>query len=278
MKKTFTLNNGVEIPAIGYGTWQTRDGEGAVEAVEAAIKAGYRHIDSAACYHNEKSVGEAIKNSGVDRSELFITTKVWNPDRGYENTKKAFEASMEKLGLDYLDLYLIHWPANAKQFDNWDEINLETWRAMTELYKEGKIRAIGVSNFLEHHLASLMQTEVKPMVNQIKYHPGLRQEALVEYCRKNNIVVEAWSPLGSGKLMSDAALQEIAGHYGKNAGQLCIAYALQNDVLPLPKSTNPERIVTNLDVDFVISEEDMAVLNAMPELTGNVPNPDEVDF
>lgn len=282
MKKlndSFILSNGVKIPCIGFGTWQTPDGEVAINSVENALVAGYKHIDTAAVYRNEASVGEGIIRSGVDRKDIFVTSKVWNKCRGYETTLAAFEKTLADLKLDYLDLYLIHWPANAKQFDNWDEINLETWRAMTELYKAKKIKAIGVSNFLPHHLESLVKTEVVPMVNQIEYHPGFMQNETVKYCNDHGILVEAWSPLGTGRMLNNPLLMEIAGRYGVSVAQLCIRWCLQNNTLPLPKSVTPSRIIENTKVfDFEISEADMKLINAMEYCGGSGHNPDTVDF
>lgn len=279
LNSTYRLRNGVKIPVLGYGTWQTPDGDTAVMAVSEALGDGYRHIDAAATYGNEESVGEGIKKSGVPREEIFVTSKVWNKDRGYEQTKKAFYKSLEDLGLDYLDLYLIHWPANAQQFEDWDQINLDTWRAMTELYKEGKVRAIGVANFLPHHLKSLMQTEVAPMVNQIEYHPGQMQEDVVAYCRDNDILVEAYSPLGTGRVLDNAELKEIADRYGKSVAQLCLRWELQNGVLPLPKSVTPSRIKENTEIfDFEISDADMKKIDALPYIGGSGLNPDTVTF
>lgn len=224
-------------------------------------------------------VGKGIKASQAERSSLFITSKVWNPDRGYENTMAAFEKTMIDLNLDYLDLYLIHWPASSSQFENWEEINLETWRAMTELYKAGRIKAIGVSNFLPHHLRMLMETEVQPMVNQIEFHPGQMQEETVSYCKDHNIIVEAWSPLGTGRMLSNEMLKSIAAKYGKSAAQLCIRWCLQNGILPLPKSVTPSRIIENADVfDFEITNEDMEAINGMEYCGGSGLHPDKVDF
>lgn len=276
----FRLNNDIEIPSIGFGTWQTPDGETAVLAVKTALENGYRHIDAAAIYKNEVSVGLGIKESGIKREELFITSKVWNTERGYEKTKLAVEKTLEDLDLDYLDLYLIHWPANKKQFSNWKEINQETWKAMEELYKSGKIKAIGVSNFLPHHLEALLETaEIKPMVNQIEYHPGLIQKETVEFCKKHDILIEAWSPLGTGRLLGNSDLKFIAKKYNKSVAQLCIKWVLQNGILPLPKSVTPSRILENKDVfDFEISKEDMNRINEMENVGGSGLNPDEVDF
>lgn len=282
MKKltdTFELNNGYKIPCVGFGTWQTPDGETAVNSVKAAILAGYRHIDTAACYGNEQSVGQGIIEAGVPREELFITSKVWNTERGYEKTLAAFEKTLADLQTDYLDLYLIHWPASVNQFENWEELNVGTWKAMTELYKAGKIKSIGVSNFMEHHLEALMKTEVKPMVNQIEYHPGQMQEEVVKYCQGNDILVEAWSPLGTGRILNNETLKEIAAKYNKSVAQICIKWVLQNGLLPLPKSVTPSRIEENTKVfDFVISDEDMKTIDAMEYCGGSGWHPDEVDF
>lgn len=279
MNDSFILSNGYKIPCVGFGTWQTPDGDTAVSSVKAALNSGYKHIDTAAVYGNEKSVGTGIAESKVSREDLFVTSKVWNKDRGYDKTIAAFNKTLSDLGLDYLDLYLIHWPANSKQFTNWDELNLETWRAMTHLYKEGKIRSIGVSNFLPHHLKSLMKTEIPPMVNQIEFHPGQMQNETVDYCKKHNMLVEAWSPLGTGRMLSNETLKEISAKYNKSVAQLCIRWCLQNEVLPLPKSVTPSRIKENTEIfDFVISDEDMSTINSMEYCGGSGMNPDEVKF
>ncbi|MCD8043934.1 MAG: aldo/keto reductase [Tannerellaceae bacterium] len=275
--KEYNLSNGIVIPGIGFGTWQIPEGAEVRESVKQAIEYGYRHIDTAAIYGNEKGVGEGIAQSDVPREELFVTTKVWNTDRGYDKTLRAFDASLEKLGLNYVDLYLIHWPARGEEGK---EINLQTWEAMQTIYREGRAKAIGVSNFLKHHLQHLIDnSEIVPMVDQIEYHPGYRQEETVRFCRENNILVEAWSPLGSGKMLQNETLKEIASHYNKSVAQLCIRWCLQNETLPLPKSVNRERIRQNLDVfDFVIADNDMQQINELSYIGGSGLHPDKVTF
>lgn len=277
---TIKLANGVHIPCLGFGTWQTPSGETAKRAVMAALSAGYRHIDAAAVYGNERGVGAGIAAAGVPREELFVTSKVWNESRGYEATKVVFAKTLADLDLDYLDLYLIHWPANQKQFaDDAERINRETWRAMCELYHEGKIRAIGVSNFLPHHLEQLLDGEVTPMVNQIEFHPGCLQADTVSYCRNHGILVEAWSPLGSGRVLTDERLAAIAAHYGVSVAQLCVRWCLEKGVVPLPKSVTETRIRQNADVfGFEISEVDMGAIDALSDFGGSGLDPDEVDF
>ena len=279
--KDYLLNNGVAIPALGFGTWKARKGEEAYRAVLAALEAGYRHIDTAAIYQNEESVGRAIKDSGIPREELFVTTKLWNDSHGYEAAKLALATSLDKLGLDYVDLYLIHWPNPKPLRDNlWQKANSEAWRAMEELYEAGKIRAIGVSNFLEHHLEELLKTaKIVPAVNQIRLAPGVYQEGIVNYCRQRNILLEAWGPFGQGELFSRPELRDMAASYGKGPAQLALAWSLQEGFLPLPKSVTPSRIAGNLDCfDLFLSSEDMERLKNLSGLTGAAPNPDTMDF
>jgi diketogulonate reductase-like aldo/keto reductase len=280
MKKHFKLNNEVEVPEIGFGTWQIADGDAVVNAVKSAINVGYRHIDAAAVYNNEKGVGIGIKESGIERKELFVTSKLWNTQRGYESTLNAFDKTLKDLHLDYLDLYLIHWPATAHHFDNWQQINSDTWRAMEKLYKDGKVRAIGVSNFMVHHLEPLLaNAKIKPAVNQIEFHPGYMQEECVKFCKKNNILVEGWSPLGRGIVLGHELLKEIAGKYNKSVAQLCIRWALQHGVLPLPKSSTVSRIKENFEVfDFEIAASDMDLINKMGSAGESGLYPDKVDF
>lgn len=277
---TYTLNNGVKIPVIGFGTWQTPSGEVAKKSVLAALNAGYRHIDTAAAYGNEESVGEGIKVSGVNRHDLFVTTKLWNADHGYAKTKKAIDTSLEKLGLDYLDLYLIHWPNPAAMRDHWAELNAESWQAMEEAVKAGKIRAIGVSNFRQKHLDELLKTaEIKPAVNQNYLNPSDMQEDLVKYNEKLGILNEAYSPLGTGGLLGNETVDEIAKHYDKSAAQILIRWSLQHKFLPLPKSVHPKYIAANAEVfDFEISPEDMKTLDGLHGAAKVANDPDTVTF
>jgi diketogulonate reductase-like aldo/keto reductase len=271
----------VEIPCIGFGTWQTPDGEIAIKAVKNAIEAGYKHIDTAAVYGNEKSIGIAVKsNTIVSRENLFITSKLWNSKQGYENTLSAFNKTLKDLQLQYLDLYLIHWPIAKGHEKDWQKAILETWKAFEKLYREGKIRAIGISNFLPHHLNPLIiYTEIQPMVNQIELHPGQNQSETVLFCQKHNILLEAWGPLGTGKMLSNPILKEIADKYNKNVAQLCIRWSLQNNFLPLPKSVTPNRINENTNVfDFEITREDMDIINTLPYFGGSGLNPDITYF
>ena len=277
---TFKLNNGVEMPWVGYGTYKTPVEE-TESVVSEALEIGYRHIDTAAFYQNEKGVGQAVRKSGISREEIFVTSKVWNSNRGYEKTKKAFEDTMRELDMDYLDLYLIHWPANRKQYgDKAKSINAETWRAMEELYMEGRIKAIGLSNFLPHHIDELLETaKIKPMVNQIELHPGWLQPEVVEYCHRNDIVVEAWSPLGRNTILNNETLLDIANKYGKSVAQICLRWVLQHNVVPLPKSVTPSRIKMNTEIfDFILDEKDMRVIDSLRDIGGRCAQPDEEIF
>ena len=260
------LNNGVMIPCVGYGTFKT-PADVAEQAVADAIEVGYRLIDTAAVYGNEEAVGKGIRDSGIDRHRLFVTSKLWNTERGYESTKKALDETLQKMQLDYLDLYLIHWPANQKQFgDRAAEINAETWRAMENAYHEGKIRALGLSNFMPHHVIDLMKTaKVAPAVDQIEVHPGWPHAQEIKYLQAHNILVEAWGPLGGqgAKVLTNPTMEKLAKKYGKTTAQISLRWILQQGVLPLPKSVHPDRMVENTKLfDFELSDEDMKTIRS----------------
>ena len=270
------LNNGVEMPWFGLGVFKVEDGPELVEAVKSAIKAGYRSIDTAAIYGNEKAVGEGIragiKEAGISREDLFITSKVWNSDQGYETTLAAYEESLKKLELDYLDLYLVHWPVEGKYKD--------TWRALETLYKEKRVRAIGVSNFQIHHLQDVIKdAEIKPMINQVEYHPRLTQKELQAFCKEQGIQMEAWSPLMQGQLLDNETLQEIAEKHAKTTAQVILRWDLQNGVITIPKSTKEHRIIANADVfNFELTKEDMEKIDALNQDHRVGPDPDNFDF
>lgn len=268
---TTTLHNGVKMPWFGLGVFKVEEGSEVIESVKAAIKNGYRSIDTAAIYQNEEGVGQGIKESGVAREELFITTKVWNSEQGYDTAIQAFETSLSKLGLDYLDLYLIHWPGlDSSKFK-------DTWKALEKLYKDGRVRAIGVSNFHVHHLQDLIKdAEVKPMVNQVEFHPNLTQRELLAYCQREGIQLEAWSPLKQGQLLSDPTINEIAEKHQKSPAQIILRWDLQNKVVTIPKSIKEHRIIENADVfDFELSADDMERISGLNKDERVGPNPDE---
>ena len=266
-----TLRNGIRIPNIGFGT-SLIEGEECVNNIKLALQVGYRHIDTASVYKNEIYIGKAIKESNISREDIFITSKVWKDSMGYENTIKSFEHSLQNLGLNYIDLFLIHWPKN-----NDEKLNIETWEALEELYKQKKVRAIGVSNFLKHHLENILSNcKIIPMINQLEFHPGLRREETIQFCKENNIVVEAWAPLGKGKMLENKDLIEISNKYNKSVAQICIKWCLQNGVVPLPKSTNWNRMIENKSVfDFTITEKDMKFINGLEFFAGSTMNPNE---
>lgn len=274
IESTVTLNNGVEMPRVGLGTWQIRDGRPVRRAIEWALEAGYRLIDTAAMYGNERGVGQAVKQSGIPREEIFVTTKLWNNDHGYEPALQAFDESMRKLGLDYVDLYLIHWPVSG--------LRAETWRALEKIYEEGRARAIGVSNYTIRHLEDLLggtdtvpatnhssssgRSLTVPAVNQVEFHPWLYQKELLDYCVEHDIRLEAYSPLTKGRRLDNPALREIAESYGKSTAQILIRWALQHDIVVIPKSDDKQHIRDNADIfDFEISERDMCRLDDLDE-------------
>lgn len=272
IKSTVTLNNGVEIPQLGLGVFLSKEGAEVENAVKYALEAGYRHIDTAAIYHNETGVGKAVAASGVARTDIFITSKVWNSDQGYQSTFKAFEASLERLGADYLDLYLIHWPKG--------DLSVETWKAMEELHQSGKIRAIGVSNFLEHHLKDFLpHCKIMPAVNQVEFHPYLQQPSLQKFCNGKNIRLEAWSPIMKGQVTEIPLLKELAAKYGKTPVQITIRWELQKGIVTIPKSVKKERIVSNADVlDFEISAYDMEQIDRLDKHYRTGADPDNFNF
>jgi diketogulonate reductase-like aldo/keto reductase len=267
-----TLHGSVPIPLLGFGVFLSKPGTETEQAVATALEVGYRHIDTAAIYRNERDVGKAIVSSGVDRSELFVTTKVWNTDQGYESTLAALDASLGRLGLDHVDLYLVHWPK--------PEHTRATWQAMEELQQAGKARAIGVSNFLPHHLHQLLEhATVTPSINQIEFHPHLQSPEVVDHCARHGIVVEAWSPLKRGRLGDDPGLGPIAETHGVTIAQVVLRWMLQRGIVTIPKSVTPSRIAENFDLyGFELGEAEMATIDAMDRGERIGPHPDEIDF
>lgn len=272
IKGTVTLNNNVKMPYFGLGVFKASDGREVIEAIQAALSTGYRLIDTASLYGNEKGVGQAVRQSGLPREEVFVTTKVWNNDQEYDPTLRAFDASVRRLGLDVVDLYLVHWPVKGKY--------RETWRALETLYHEGRVRAIGVSNFLQHHLEDLLSTaNVVPAVNQIEFHPELVQQSLLDYCRRAGIRVEAWAPLMQGRVFELPLLQKLAEKYGKTVPQVVLRWNLQKGVITIPKSTNAARIAQNADIfDFEIEAGDVNRIDALDRHRRVGADPDNFHF
>ncbi|WP_043932742.1 aldo/keto reductase [Bacillus sp. EB01] len=273
---TVALHNGVEMPWFGLGVFKVKEGQEVIHSVKAAIRNGYRSIDTAAVYKNEEGVGqalrEALEENGLKREDIFVTSKVWNADQGYETTLEAYEASLHRLGIEYLDLYLIHWPVKGQY--------KETWRALETLYKEGKVRAIGVSNFHVHHLKDILEdAEIKPMVNQVEFHPHLAQVELREFCKEQGIQFEAWSPLAQGQLLDNETLKEIAEKYNKSVAQVILRWDLQHGVITIPKSIKETRIIENASIfDFELSSEDMAKIDALNKNQRVGSDPDNFNF
>ena len=277
---TYTLSNGVHIPCVGFGTWQSKDGPEARDSVAEALRAGYRHIDTAQGYGNEESVGQAIKESGLKREDIFITSKLTNSVRGYNETLSAFHESLRKLGTDYMDLFLIHWPRPINFRDDWEAQNAQSWRAMEDLYREGKVRAIGISNFHPHHIEALLKTAtVAPMVNQIRLAPGDTQDEVVSFSREKGMLLEAYSPLGVGKVFEVPQMKDLARKYGKSIAQIAIRWSLQRGYLPLPKSVTAERIRENTQIfDFNLDDEDVELIAGLKGCVGYSSDPDSITW
>lgn len=269
---TTKLSNGVAMPWLGLGVWKMEDGAAVAEVVKAAVRQGYRSIDTAAIYQNETGVGQGIRECGIPREELFITTKVWNGDQGYDSTLAAYDESLRKLGLDYVDLYLVHWPVKGKY--------RETWKALVQLYKEGRVRAIGVSNFHAHHLQDVIDdTGVVPMVNQVEFHPQLSQKPLLAFCKERGIQMEAWSPLAQGRLTDHPVLNAIGAKYGKSASQIILRWDLQNGVVTIPKTVREERLKENASVfDFALNPDEMAAIDGLNQNLRVGSDPDNFNF
>lgn len=266
----FLLSNGLSIPAVGFGTYKTGD------VLSNAIAQGYRHFDTASFYGTEATLGQAVAESDIPREDFFLTSKLWKTEMGYDAALRAFDATLERLGTDYLDLYLIHWPRPDLELEDWAKLDRETWRALERLYESGLVRAIGVSNFLPHHLEPLLASaNVAPMVDQLEFHPGYTQEEAVAFCQNHNILVEAWSPLGRNRLAGNDMLTRLAAEHGVSPPQICLRFALQRGVLPLPKSSSPERMAENLDLfSFSLTEEEMEALSTMPQTGWSGEHPD----
>ncbi len=278
MEKTeFTLSNGVTVPAGVFGTYKAADGKSA-DVIGMAIEAGYRCFDTASFYGTEGYLAEAVERSGIPREEFFITSKLWKDEMGYENAKEAFHRSLERLKTDYLDMYLIHWPLPDPECRDWKELDVETWRALEELYREGKVRAIGLSNFLPHHIENILaHCTVAPMADQLEYHPGYSQEAAVRYCQDHGILVQAWSPLGRTRVLEDPMILSLAEKYGVSPAKICLGFALQRGVQPLPKASSQERMRENLDLcSFEMEQEDIWRLATMPQTGWSGEHPDRV--
>ncbi|MBM6803835.1 aldo/keto reductase [Mediterraneibacter glycyrrhizinilyticus] len=271
----YVLNNGVEIPAVAFGTYKAADGKSA-DVIRAAIGAGYRYFDTASFYGTETYLAEAIRESGIPRREFFIASKLWKDEMGYENVKSAFERTLNNLRTDYLDLYLIHWPLPEPGYKEWRQLDKETWRAMEELYEAGKIRAIGLSNFLPHHIENILKDcRVRPAVDQIEYHPGYSQEAVVNYCRERGILVQAWSPIGRSRVLDEPLVKELAAKYDVSPAQICLKFAVQRNIIPLPKSSSEDRMRENLDLySFELEQDDIWRLSTMPQTGWSGEHPD----
>lgn len=275
IKECRTLNNGVQIPCMGFGTYKASEGSTS-KIVETAVRCGYRYLDTASFYQTETYVGEAVKTSKIPRKDFFLVSKVWKDEMGYDNTLRAFERTLKNLQTDYLDLYLIHWPKPSPDCENWKTLDIETWKALEKLYHEKRVRAIGVSNFLPHHIENLLEVcEVVPAVDQLEFHPGYTQEAAVRYCQEHDILVQAWSPLGRRRVMDDELIRTLAEKHQVTQAQICLRYALQKGVVPIPKASSEERMKNNQDIfRFELTKTEMQKLDTMPPVGWSGEHPD----
>ncbi|XCP84251.1 aldo/keto reductase [Roseburia hominis] len=274
---TYTLNNGMKIPCMGFGTYKTVQGNN-VEILETAIQAGYRYFDTASFYGTEEYIGQAVKASGIPREKFFLASKLWKDEMGYEKTKKALEDTLKRLQTDYLDIYMIHWPRPTVECENWKEIDLETWRAMEELYAEGKVRGLGLSNFLPQHLENILQNcRIKPVVDQLELHPGYMQHHALQYLKEHDIYPQAWSPIGRQRVLEEKLLVELSEKYQVSPAQICLRYLVQNQIIPVPKSSSMERMKENMSVfGFSLEEEDMHLISSMPQAGWSGEHPDPI--
>lgn len=272
------LSNGNSIPYIGLGTWQLTDRQLLSELIGAAYEKGYRLIDTAAAYSNEIAISKAISENGINREDLFISDKVWNTSRGYDAVRKACQTSLKKLKTDYLDMYLIHWPASMKLYSDWRKINADTWRGMESLYEDGIVRNIGVCNFKIHHLEELKKSaNIMPVIDQVELHPGMNQNELIEYCSREKIALEASSPLGNGQILGNDVLREISEKKAVSPAQIALRWEYQKDLITIPKTSDISRLGSNIDIfDFSLSDEEMKMIDGIPYCGGIGLDPDEV--
>lgn len=274
------MNNQQQIPMLGFGTYKITDAVEATNSVKEALRLGYRHIDTAAFYQNEIAVGQAIRaglaENGLKREDIFVTSKVWKTENTYEKVMASFEKTMKDLDIGYLDLYLVHWPSSYAFDENWKETNRQVWSAMIDIFKTGRVKAIGVSNFLTHHLDTIIDMEIAPMVDQIEINPGFLQKETVDYCQKRGIVVEAWSPLGRGRIFNIDLLKELSEKYNRPVSQIALRWMIQHNVVVLPKSVTPARIEENMKIfDFVLEDGDMALIDELPPVAASGHSPDD---
>ena len=269
--RTLTLNNGLTVPAIGFGMYKTD-----IESLVHALEEGYRYFDTASYYGNEGDISQALARTGIDRREIFIASKIWKSDMGYDGAMMSFSRTLENLGTDYLDVLMIHWPRPNLELQEWEALGLETWTAMEDLYSHGKIHALGLSNFLPYHTENILEHgRVKPQISQLEFHPGHTQAFALEYYRRKGIQVQAWSPLGRGRVLEDELIRELAGKYHVTPAQVCLRFCVQEGVMPLPKASSPERLRENMaSLEFVIDGRDMSRLENMPPIGWGGEHPD----